>query len=135
MNPRAQCIGGLGSALVFWCSAHAFAITQPTTNVTIPIITAGGTVCADKNVQVCLNDAEGSATNINALADAKVTPETYQPTCKLTFTPIVKGGSIVDAFGWYNVVPDPVNAGKFIQPTVSGMYGILRLRAFRRARS
>ncbi|HEX3777740.1 MAG TPA: DUF4114 domain-containing protein, partial [Polyangiaceae bacterium] len=130
MNPRAQRVGGLGFALVLWCSARAFAITQPTTGVTIPIITPGGAVCADKNVQVCLNDAEGNATNINALTDAKVTPETYQPTCNLTFVPIVKGGSIVDAFGWYNVVPDPANAGKFLQPAVSQMFGMFAASGF-----
>ena len=44
--------------------------------------------------------------------------------------PIVKGGSIVDAFGWYNVVPDPVNAGKFLQPTVSQMYGMFTASGF-----
>ncbi|HWZ89531.1 MAG TPA: hypothetical protein VNW92_11795, partial [Polyangiaceae bacterium] len=117
-------VGWLCFALVLWFSSVAAAITQPTTGATIPIIYGGGTVCADKNVQLCLNQAEGNATNINALTDALVAPETFQPTCKLTFTPIVKGGAIIDAFGWYNVKPDPLNPGEFIRPTVAQLYGM-----------
>jgi MYXO-CTERM domain-containing protein len=117
-------VGWLCFALVLCFSSVAAAITQPTTGTTIPIIYGTGTTCSDKNVQLCLNDAEGNTTNINALTDALVAPETFQPTCKLTFTPLVKGGTIIDAFGWYNVKPDPLNPGEFIRPAVAQMYGM-----------
>ncbi|RMH44291.1 MAG: DUF4114 domain-containing protein [Deltaproteobacteria bacterium] len=43
--------------------------------------------------------------------DAATTPETFQPTCPLTFTVVSRGTAIFgDAFGWYNVTgdrPDP----------------------------
>ncbi len=41
---------------------------------------------------------------LNPSADASVTPETFQPTCALTFTVVSRGTAIFgDAFGWYNV--------------------------------
>jgi hypothetical protein len=120
----------LSLVLVLFMASSAAAITQPTTGGTIPIITPGGTMCADKNIQICLDQAEGNPNAINALADARVTPETYQPTCKLTFVPIVKGGSIFDAFGWYNVQPDPLNPGQFIKPPVTQMYGMFSANGF-----
>ena len=123
-------VGWLFFGLALSLSSVATAITQPTTGATIPVITTGGTTCADKNVQICLNQAEGSATAINALTDALVAPETFQPTCKLTFVPIVKGGSINDAFGWYNVAPDPANAGQFTRPPVAQMYGMFTASGF-----
>ena len=106
-------------------SSAALAVTQPSTGgVTIPVVDATKTVCADKNVQVCLDLAEGAAGKINADTDALVVPETFQPTCQLTFTPIVKGGSIYDVFGWYNVKKDPTDPTKFLKPTQAELYGM-----------
>src|SRR6266540_570605 len=85
-------------------SAASAVILQPTPGGTpVPIITAGVNTCTDKNVEICIDQSEGDPTLIDALADALVAPETFQPTCQLTFTPIVKGGAISDVFGWYNV--------------------------------
>lgn len=42
---------------------------------------------------------------IDPLADAADTPETYTPSCQLTFTLVSRGGAgFMNAFGWYNVV-------------------------------
>ncbi len=130
MVGRFQRLGWVLFGLLLFLSSSAAAITQPTTGTAIPIIYGGGTVCADKNVQLCLDQAEGKAGAIDALKDALIAPETFQPTCKLTFVPIVKGGSIFDAFGWYNVREDPLNPGQFIKPPVSQMYGMFSATGF-----
>jgi hypothetical protein len=53
-------------------------------------------------VQVCLDSAsaEGSHT-IDACADASTDPQTFVPTCALTFKVIAKGGRLELTFGWY----------------------------------
>jgi hypothetical protein len=93
-------------------SSEAAAITQPTpcdsTKCTvIPVLTLSNTCAQRKNVQACINDneerASGAPGTIDAVADALIKPEAFQPTCSLTFTPIAKGGSLALAFGWYNV--------------------------------
>jgi len=121
-------------------SSAASAVMQPSTGgTTIPTIDANhspqcvrvdANTPADKNVQSCLDLAEGKS-DINAVTDALVAPETFQPTCQLTFTPIVKGGSIYDVFGWYNVKPDPTNPGKFLKPTQAELYGMFVASDFR----
>lgn len=113
-------------------SSAASAVTQPSTGgVTIPTIDASKTICADKNIEVCLDQSEGNPANIDAQKDALVAPETFQPTCQLTFTPIVKGGSIYDVFGWYNVKEDPANKGKFLKPTQAELYGMFVTNDFK----
>jgi len=43
-------------------------------------------------------------TGLDPAADAKTTPETFHPTCGLTFTVASRGTSLFkNAFGWYNV--------------------------------
>src|SRR5690242_1083714 len=113
-------------------SSVASAVTNPSTGgVTIPTIDGTKTVCADKNVEKCLDDAEGDPALIDAQKDALIAPETFQPTCQLTFTPIVKGGSIYDVFGWYNVKEDPLNPGQFIKPTQAELYGMFVTNDFK----
>jgi MYXO-CTERM domain-containing protein len=130
---------GSVAAALFLPSA-ASAVTQPSTGgVTIPTIVASQTTCkrvaggapVDKNVEACLDQEEGNPANIDAQKDALVAPETFQPTCQLTFTPIVKGGSIYDVFGWYNVKPDPVTPGKFLKPTQAELYGMFVTNDFK----
>ncbi len=111
-------------------SSAASAVMQPNGTV-IPTLAGGVTTCTDKNVEVCIDGAEGDAALIDTQADALVAPETFQPTCQLTFTPIVKGGSIYDVFGWYNVKPDPANVGKFLKPTQAELYGMFVTNDFK----
>jgi len=107
--------------------ASAHAVLQPTPGgITIPVLKASVLDCTDNNVEMCLDQSEGDPALINVQADALVAPEVFQPTCTLTFKPIVKGGGDHVAFGWYNLTPDPVNAGKFLKPTQAELYGMFR---------
>jgi MYXO-CTERM domain-containing protein len=111
-------------------SSVASAVTQPSTGgTTIPVVNAGVATCTDKNVEICLDQAEGTPTNIDAVKDALIAPETFQPTCQLTFTPIVKGGSIYDVFGWYNVKKDAT--GAYMKPTQAELYGMFVTNDFK----
>lgn len=121
--------GFLTAALSLAPSASA--VLQPTPGgVQIPIIDAGVASCTDKNVEFCLDEQEGNPASIDAKADALVAPETFQPTCQLTFTPLVKGGAIAGVFGWYNVKPDPTDATKFLKPTQAELYGMFYANGF-----
>ena len=41
---------------------------------------------------------------LDPVADAQTTPETFHPTCALTFTVVSRGGARFNSvFGWYNV--------------------------------
>jgi MYXO-CTERM domain-containing protein len=111
-------------------SSIAAAVTQPN-GTTVPVLNTSKTVCADNNIEVCLDDSEGDPALIDSQKDAIVAPETFQPTCQLTFTPIVKGGSISDVFGWYNVREDPTTPGKFLKPTQAELYGMFYATGFK----
>lgn len=115
-------------------TSAAAAVTQPSTGgPTIPSLASNVTTCSDKNVEVCLDTSEGDPKLIDAQKDALIAPETFQPTCQLTFTPIVKGGSISDVFGWYNVRPDPTDTTgtKFLKPTQAELYGMFYATGFK----
>ena len=82
----------------------AQALTQPD-GTTIPVLNPAVTVCTQGgNAQVCLNEEEGGAT-IDSQTAAAITPETYTPSCSLTFKVIARGAGYDNTFGWYNVVP------------------------------
>jgi hypothetical protein len=116
----------------FLASSSASALTQPNNpGLTIPALDTSVTTCTDKNVEVCIDGAEGDPGAIDTQADALIAPETFQPTCQLTFRPIVKGGSIYDVFGWYNVKEDPNKPGKFLKPTQSELYGMFVANDFK----
>jgi MYXO-CTERM domain-containing protein len=107
-------------------TASAGAVLQPTPGgFTIPTLDPNQKDCADKNVEICIDQSEGNPTNINVPVDALVSPEVFTPTCTLTFKPIAKGGGDHVAFGWYNVKPDPANAGKFLKPTQEELFGMV----------
>src|SRR5688572_3444430 len=109
-------------------TAPAQAVLQPTPGgFTIPTLDVNQQNCADKNIEVCIDQSEGSPTLINAQADALVAPEVFLPTCRLTFKPIAKGGGDHVAFGWYNIKPDPAMPGKFLKPTQAELYGMVVL--------
>ncbi|HEV8246168.1 MAG TPA: DUF4114 domain-containing protein, partial [Polyangiaceae bacterium] len=120
---------GISLFVAVFCALFArdaLAVLQPTPGGTpIPKIDTGVSSCSDKNVQRCLDIGEGTPNLIDALADALVAPETFAPTCALTFTPIVKGGSNGEAFGWYNVVPDPNDSSKTLKPQNTELYAMM----------
>jgi hypothetical protein len=114
---------GLALALAT-TNQSALAVQQPGGKI-IPVLDDTVTTCTDKNVQICIDDSEGTPGLIDAVADALIQPETFKPTCLLTFKPLVKGGTNPLAFGWYNVKPDPANAGQYIAPTQEEVFGML----------
>lgn len=123
MQLRTACVAALACLTA---ALDARAVLQPTPGgITIPVLDNGVTTCRDKNVQRCLDVGEGQAGLISAQSDALVAPETFQPTCTLTFTPIVKGGEDPLAFGWYNVEPDPSNAGMTLKPANNELYAMM----------
>jgi MYXO-CTERM domain-containing protein len=71
-------------------SSLALALTQP--NGTIIPVGAG--------LQTMFNTRTET---INALADAAILPETFVPSCALTFQVIQRNAGYRNSFGWYNV--------------------------------
>jgi MYXO-CTERM domain-containing protein len=119
-------LGFLVALLLAGTPAHA--VLQPTPGgKTIPLLDTNVVTCSDRNVEVCLDQSEGDPALIGAQADALVAPESFQPTCSLTFTPLTKGGGDHLAFGWYNLKPDPAKAGSYLKPTQAELYGMLVL--------
>lgn len=109
------------AASAFLITLPAFAqLTQPDGQV-IPVLNENVTECKDKNIQVCLNEAEGGET-IDALTDGNIVPETFDPSCNLTFELLARGADNKNIFGWYNVVPDPNNPGKNLKPALEDLY-------------
>jgi MYXO-CTERM domain-containing protein len=110
---------------VLLSAASAAAVLQPTPGgKEIPVLRPNIVGCVDGDVHNCIDLSEGAPGLIDVHADALIAPETFQPTCTLTFTPIVKGGGDHVAFGWYNLKPDPANAGKFLKPTQEELFGM-----------
>jgi MYXO-CTERM domain-containing protein len=115
----------LGAALtILGAEGTAGAVSQPGGPV-IPVISSS--TCTNHGVGPCIDDYEGDAANIDAVPDALINPETFKPTCTLTFTPIIKFGGNRVAFGWYNAKPDPENPGEFLAPDVSEVFGMIAL--------
>ena len=49
-------------------------------------------------------ESDPGTPHVDPWTDAKTTPETFQPTCPLTFTMVSRGQAMFkDIFGWYNV--------------------------------
>jgi hypothetical protein len=121
-------LGSLVAAAAFCFASSSMAVMQPNGTM-IPVIDASVMACTDKNVEVCLDLAEGDPASIDSRVDALVAPETFQPTCQLTFRPLVKGGSIWDVFGWYNVREDAT--GKPMKPLPAELYGMFVTNDFK----
>src|SRR4051812_50050843 len=85
-------------------SAHA--VLQPTPGgIAVPVLNASVTDCSARNIAKCLDQSEGAPGLIKAQADALVAPEVFEPTCTLTFKPIVKGGEAPAACGCHKLKP------------------------------
>ncbi len=57
---------------------------------------------------------------LDPIAEARTTPETFRPTCALTFTVVTRGTALFrDGFGWYNVTS---NGQK---PDASDLHGMI----------
>jgi len=89
---------------VFGWSSHASALKQPN-NAVIP---------AGPSLQGLFDML---ADPINALADAKTTPETFLPACEVKFRTLQKNAGYQNSFGWYNVTDT--------KPTLAELHQIL----------
>jgi MYXO-CTERM domain-containing protein len=85
---------GFASALAALAAASfalpAFSLQQP-----------DGTVIPARNTLVNALVAAGEP--IDPLTEANTTPETFKPSCRLTFTVLARGAGQRNSFGWYNV--------------------------------
>jgi MYXO-CTERM domain-containing protein len=107
-------------ALAAFCLAtSASAVVLQPTPGGIPVPKTSGTKCENGAVGVCLDDHEGNPDYIDAVQDALVAPEVFEPTCTLTFKPVVTFGKIKIAFGWYNVTDK--------QPALDALYAMVVL--------
>jgi hypothetical protein len=106
-KPRSILRHGVRLGLVFAClslTGRAHALSQPG-GPEIPVLDESVTSCDEGgNAQVCLNEVEGGEL-IDAQDAAAITPETYTPTCSLSFKVIARGAGFRNTFGWYNVNP------------------------------
>jgi hypothetical protein len=81
----------------------------------IPVTLNGQTLCDATNwgsVQACLDKNEvalgGRAGAINAVHDASIDQETFDPKCRLSFKVVQRGGGYLSVFGWYPAKPGNV---------------------------
>jgi MYXO-CTERM domain-containing protein len=97
----------------------------------IPVLRVGQTKCdtVDQsgqgwgNVQVCLDNNEvalgGKVGDIDAIKDATVDQETFNPNCQLKFTVVQRGGGYLSVFGWYEA------KGGNVPPALADMHVFL----------
>lgn len=104
----------LAVAFVASLAAPALALTQPGRDDLLPILR--GTTCQGGNVQTCVDELSDP---IRVRKVAAVTPETFDPSCNLSFEVIARGASFRSVFGWYNVrddgqKPEPADLHPFL---------------------
>ncbi len=100
---RASLLFALSTSCLLAASS-AYALNQP-----------DGTPIPQGNGLQGLFDVRGEA--INALASAAAVPETFQPSCSLTFEVLQRNAGYQNAFGWYNVtgsLPSTADLHEFI---------------------
>src|SRR5262245_56743762 len=112
------------AALVLLSAGPAWAVMQPDGKV-IPVENAQ--MCGDYpawgNVQACLDNNEvalgGRPGAINALRDASIDQEVFDPQCRLSFKVVQRGAGYLSVFGWY-----PAKAGN-VPPALRDMHVLL----------
>lgn len=112
-------------------AAPAFGEVMQSGGGVIPVERAGQTKCDTMdpsgqgwgNVQVCLDNNEvalgGKVGDINAIQDATVDQETFDPHCQLKFTVVQRGGGYLSVFGWYEA------KGGNVPPALADMHVLL----------
>ncbi|MFK7985035.1 MAG: MopE-related protein [Sandaracinaceae bacterium] len=92
--------------LVLSASGDAAATVTQVDGTIVPVLD-GGTDCAG-NLQVCLDDEEGTEGAIDAILDAQQLPEIFEPTTSgtVTFRDIGEGAGFENSIGYYNVGDD-----------------------------
>jgi MYXO-CTERM domain-containing protein len=106
------CLSALITALLLsFTAARADALTQPGGSDLLPRLNPNAQ-CGTSNVQACLDTEEGGRT-FEAQETGFLEPETYDPSCNLTFKVLARGGGFRSVFGWYNV---KIEDGKAVRP-------------------
>ncbi len=110
---------GLPVALLLLSTGDARADIKQPDGKLIPVTLNGQTMCDAiqwGSVQACLDKNEialgGRAGAINAVHDASIDQETFDPQCRLSFKVVQRGGGYLSVFGWYPAkggnVPPPL---------------------------
>lgn len=84
-----------------------------------------GKTCSS-NATICINDnevAEGGDGDIDAVATATISQETFNPLCELTFKVVARGASFANTFGWYPIERDA--RGAALAPQLSDLHVFL----------
>jgi len=111
----------LGAALAL-CALPAAAVMQ-TGGQVIPA--QSGTAC-NNNASICINAnevTEGGTGDIDGVATATISQETFNPLCELTFRVVARGASYQNTFGWYAVERD--GNGDPVAPELSDLHVFL----------
>ena len=112
----------LASALMFVARPAAAEVMQ-TGGAVIP--KQAGNTC-NGNATNCINGnekLEGGAGDIDAIATATISQETFNPLCELTFRVVARGASYKNTFGWYEVKRDA--DGKPLAPMLGDLHVFL----------
>ncbi len=113
----------LGSALAL-CALPAGAVMQTNAAMTV-IPLQPGSGCAS-NASNCINAnevMEGGLGDIDGVATATISQETFSPLCELTFRVVARGADYKNTFGWYAVQRD--GNGDAIPPMLSDLHVFL----------
>jgi len=111
----------LGAALAL-IAAPAGAVMQ-TDGTVIPV--QKGATC-ESNASNCINgneQTEGGLGDIDGVATATISQETFSPLCELTFRVVARGAGYKNTFGWYQVQRDA--SGDPIAPMLSDLHVFL----------
>ena len=119
-------VAGLGLLL-------ACAFTFMTTTASAQVMQTGGAVIPKQSGNTCNGNAsncingnetlEGGAGDIDAIATATISQETFSPLCELTFRVVARGASYKNTFGWYEVKRDA--DGKALTPMLADLHVFL----------
>lgn len=111
----------LGAAVVL-CAMPAAAVMQ-TGGQVIPVQITDE--CYG-NASICINGnevVEGGAGDIDGIATATISQETFNPLCELTFRVVGRGAGYKNTFGWYAVKRD--GNGDAVAPMLSDLHVFL----------
>jgi hypothetical protein len=115
-------IGPLVATTLMLVTTSATAVMQ-TGGAVIP--KQSGTAC-NHNASICINGnetTEGGAGDIDAIATATISQETFNPLCELTFRVVGRGADYKNTFGWYEVKRDA--DGTAIAPALNELHVFL----------
>jgi hypothetical protein len=114
--------GWLLGAAVALCALPASALMQ-TGGQVIPVQSSNE---CRSNASICINDnerLEGGAGDIDGVATATISQETFNPLCELTFRVVGRGAGYKNTFGWYAVQRD--GNGEPVAPMLSDLHVFL----------